>query len=112
MLGRLPVAAGDRGVHQREEADALPVEQIRQPAVEPLGGKGHVTHDPVALGLDHDPLSPDLGAHGGAIGPIDHQLERCRLGSGGKATDLGSGQETRVRIDGSPARGSRRVTLT
>jgi hypothetical protein len=43
--------------------DALAVEQVRESAVESLGGKRDVTHDAVALGLDHDPLQLDLSAH-------------------------------------------------
>jgi hypothetical protein len=51
-------------VHQRDEADSLAVEQVREPPVEALGGERHLADDPIALRLDHDPLSPDVGAHG------------------------------------------------
>ena len=54
------IGAFDEG----DELDPFAVEQVGEPAVESLGGQGHVADDPVPLGLEHDALSPGLGAHG------------------------------------------------
>src|SRR4051812_34094100 len=67
--------AGDRRVDERDELDALAVEEVREPAVESLGRQGHVADDRVPIGLEHHPLSPDVGAHGRGIGPIRPHLE-------------------------------------
>ena len=72
----LAIAAADRRVHQRDELNTLTIEQVGEPAVEPLGGEGHLADDRVPLGLEHHSLPLGLGAHASRIGPNDPQLER------------------------------------
>src|SRR5262245_45850158 len=63
MLGRLAVTAADRRIDDADEPHPRPVQQAGGPAVEPLGRQGDVPDDPVSLGLEHNPLSPRVGAH-------------------------------------------------